>query len=519
MDHFDVCIGSSVNSCDIMERMNVQLSLSFLRSNLNMTTGNDMFVTVRACNKVNMCTQRSSPIFVVDNTPPVLITKPEVKSIHQDISGSHHVISDPSFFKVSWLFKDSESPITRTTLSIISENDSHVPVDDMILSNENEFVIRLEKQNILRQGDIYIVRVTACNAVDLCETATSNEILVDSSPPQIGGFMPPLQYQLNTTKNEVYFNLTWYGFVDVESDIRSYYISIGYSYSGTEVVDGYKIIPQRATRNDFQTTTVTVRRSSLLPETMVLTIWAENFAGLTTPHAKVTADVLSNDHDLSKGNLVIQKHSCLSGYCNFDCTCAVVGQKCKSQIKAKCIDNTSRRYSDILVNITLKSNNELQSSIGSSQCLAAEWDVLSKAIEVLRFEYSFGRHKANVGDGVYNLSIENPWTDVGRRTKSFYCLPLGKQLEHNTEYVAYVRAWTSFTEYTTFMSDTVKVDHTPPGIHKKHFVVDTDGSCDKDLDYVTSSVEMAVCWDGVFSDDESGIKHFMVSLGTSLYSM
>jgi CxxC motif-containing protein len=49
-----------------------------------------------------------------------------------------------------------------------------------------------------------------------------------------------------------------------------------------------------------------------------------------------------------------------------------------------------------------------------------------------------------------------------------------------------VRAWVSFTEYVIFESPAVIVDHSPPDIHKKHFVIDTDPSCDEDVDYLVS---------------------------------
>jgi hypothetical protein len=41
----------------------------------------------------------------------------------------------------------------------------------MILSNENQVAVHLSKSDILRQGDVYNVQVTACNAASLCKTA------------------------------------------------------------------------------------------------------------------------------------------------------------------------------------------------------------------------------------------------------------------------------------------------------------------------------------------------------------
>ena len=481
-----------------------------------MTVGVHMFVTVRACNKVNICTQRSSPSFIVDDTPPYLVKRPYIESLYQDISARRQIISDPSFFKVLWEFKDDEGPIIRTSITIYSKLDSHVPIKEMILSNENQVAVHLSKSDILRQGDAYNVRVTACNAASLCKTALSDEILVDYTPPQLGGFMPPLQYDVqNVGQKQLLLNLTWYGFGDSESDIRSYYITVGYTYSGSELIDSYQIIPNTTSANNAQHIQVSVNVPQSLPDILVLTIWAENNAGLNTTGVKVTTTFLSTKKDHSKGDIIIQKHSCKSDFCNNDFTCAVIGQQCKVDADTNCTDITGQSKGGVMVNLTLNTDNKITNVIGSSKCLGSDWSYSNQDSKVLRFEFSFGIHGEKVGQGVFNLSIENPWHDVGQRTHAFYSLSKGYQLQHNTQYVGYVRAWVSFTEYVIFESPAVIVDHSPPDIHMKQFVIDTGPSCDEDVDYLVSGKSISACWDGVFSDDESGITKFMVSLGTS----
>ena len=481
-----------------------------------MTAGVPMFVTVRACNKVNICTQRSSPSFIIDDTPPYLVTKPHIESLYQAISARRQIILDPSFFKVLWEFKDDESPIIRTSITVHSKNDSHVPITEMILSNENQVTVHLSKSDILRQGDAYKVRVAACNAASLCKTALSDEILIDYTPPQLGGFTSPLQYEVqNGGQKQLLLNLTWYGFVDSESDIRSYYVTVGYAYSGSELIDSYQIVPSTTSANNPQRTQVSVNVPKSLPDTLVLTIWADNNAGLNTTGAKVTTTVLNTNKDRLKGDLIIQKHSCTSDFCNNDCTCAAIGKQCKVVGNTNCIDITGQSKGGVIVNVTLNTDNKIKKIIGSSKCLGSDWFYSNQDSKVLRFEYSFGIRGEKVGQGVFNLSIANPWHDVEQRTQAFYCLSKGYQLQHNTQYVGYVRAWVSFTEYVIFESPAVIVDHSPPDIHKKQFVIDTGPSCDEDVDYLVSGKSISACWDGVFSDDESGITKFMVSLGTS----
>ncbi|CAC5378366.1 unnamed protein product [Mytilus coruscus] len=519
IDHFDICLGSSIDTCDVMKSLNVQLASSIIKTKLNMSVGVDYFVSVTACNHVNVCTKRSSPSFTVDNTPPVVIDKPRVFSIHQDNTTSRQIISDPSFFKVFWKFRDSESPIIKTILTIHSNLDSHKPVDDIFISNEGEFVVQLTKNNLLRQGDIYIVQITSCNAASMCTSAVSEEFLVDSTPPQMGGFRSPLEYEIQNVTNKLYLNLSWYGFFDVETDIRSYYISVGYTFSETQLVDGYKIVP--TTTTDFQQSQIVANMSDSIMNYLVLTIWAENNAGIMTSQAKVTTDILPNNYDRSNGNLLIQMHSCDTYFCEddcrCDCTCGVVGRKCLSDDRNSCKNLTSKITPIIIVNVSVRTDDPELSVVGSSRCLGSHWAYESNK-HVIRFEYSFGIKGAAIGLGVFNLSSENVWYDVGRRTEAFHCL-LKTQLTHKTLYVAYVKAWTSLDEYAIFESDPVIIDHTPPVIHKKHFVLDSLLSCDHDVDYITSNDSISACWMGVFSEDESYIKTIMVSLGTSQNGM
>ncbi|XP_063447914.1 uncharacterized protein LOC134727462 [Mytilus trossulus] len=517
IDHFEVCIGTVPLLCDIMNRWNVSLSSAFVKSQLELINDVPMFVTVRACNKVKLCVKRSSPSFIIDDTPPVLITRPFIESVNVYTSDFRQIISDPSFFKILWRFEDDRSPIVRTTITISSMLDSHIPISDTVISNENVFTVKLVTDNQLRLGDIYVIKVTACNAALLCSTAHSDEVLLDYSPPQIGGFMPPLSWEvIHGASNFIRFDLSWYGFSDVESKIKTYYISIGYDYSGVDIVGAYKVKPPHQDEGRMQHTTININTTTNLPEKLVFTIWADNYAGLSSSQSKITTDVVSFNRNYTQGNLAIQKHSCVAEYCNNDCTCAVIGQKCKTNSQPKCFIKTDNNgTSSIRVRIIVQNTNT--SIVGSSSCLRSEWtDHLNETI--WRFEYTFGIQNEKPGSGIFDLANENPWRDVGKETQAIHCLSPKHQLEHKTNYVAYVRAWYSFTLYKIFQSEPVLVDHTSPDIHKRYFVIDSISNCEEDVDYILSTDLVLSCWDGVFYDDESGIGSFMVSVGTSPYA-
>ena len=499
-----------------MKSENVQLASSLMKSNLNMAVGVGHFVTVTACNKVGLCAKTSSDGFIIDDTPPNMLTKPFIYNLHMETYRKKTLISDPSYLKIMWKFEDKESPIVRTLISIFSNLDSHVPVDDIIISYANEYTICLSRNDSLRLGDVYTVKVTACNAADLCTTSYSDKFIVDWTPPQMGGFKFPLKYK--RINGSITLSLSWYGFFDAQSGIRFHHISIGTTYSNADIIEDFLVIPKQI--NDTDNAEIPTNKGDL-PEKIVLTIWAVNDAGLASPESKVTVDVVPLAYDKSKGELIIQKHSCSMEFCNVGCTfchctCGVVGKKCVSKEKDDCnaISSKQDMLQQLHLNISLRSDDRWKKATGSSLCLYSSWIYQNKSFSFQRFEYSFGRNDSGVGEGIYNMSIEDPWHDVGKRQHAFYCLQDG-ELSHGSYYIAYVRTWISQEKFFIATSLPIIVDHTPPFIHKRHSITDSSEPCGKDVDYISSPGNMYGCWNGVFSDDESGILEFIVSLGTS----
>ncbi|XP_052063158.1 uncharacterized protein LOC127702892 [Mytilus californianus] len=220
------------------------------------------FTTVETCNGAGLCSTATSNGVIIDNSLPVpglvIVGSPEKHSRY---------ISDKHTIHSSWIgFQDPHSSIDHFNVCI------------------GEYSIHLSQKNLLRQGDIYTVKITSCNAASICITTMSNEFLVDTTPPQIGGFRSPMEYVIEKDTETLNLNLCWYGFVDVESDIMSYYVTVGHTYSESQLVDSYKITPN--TTNALQQEQIITNISSSMPENLVLTIWAENNAELLTAEAK-----------------------------------------------------------------------------------------------------------------------------------------------------------------------------------------------------------------------------------------
>jgi hypothetical protein len=121
------------------------------------------------------------------------------------------------------------------------------------------------------------------------------------------------------------------------------------------------IVPNTTSANNAQQSLVSVNVPKSLPDTLVLTILAENNAGLFTTGAKVTTTVLSTNKNSLKGDLIIQKHSCTSDFCNNDCTCAAIGKQCKVVGNTNCINITGQSKGEVIVNLTLNTDKKMNS--------------------------------------------------------------------------------------------------------------------------------------------------------------
>ncbi|WAR13864.1 hypothetical protein MAR_003969 [Mya arenaria] len=183
--------------------------------------------------------------------------------------------------------------------------------------------------------------VSACNAAGLCSTCQTNELLIDASPPHTGGFMQPMSWKNYITANKTMVNVTlsWYGFTDEESEIKMYYITVSRSYSGEDMSEGkLSVIPTDDGKEI--TASFTLNNEIITNEKIVLTILAENYAGLNSTAAKVTVVAVQtgNFKSLSEaqGYFEIEKHSCDVHYCDGSCTCAVFGRPCLSDEIPEC---------------------------------------------------------------------------------------------------------------------------------------------------------------------------------------
>ncbi|XP_069134697.1 uncharacterized protein [Argopecten irradians] len=512
---YEVCIRSIDNEiCDILPFTNFLLA-DYMTIPVTLPLDKTLCVIVRAENHLGMSTESVSDSFVVDPTPPILVTKPIIHTEEGYTSLNNLYQFDPSVLKLSWKFQDSESPIVKHIVSITTHHEGHTPVENIHLTNINELRMSLPNKDWLKPGDTYIARVTACNEAGLCTSEKSNSLPIDPTPPHLGGITEPMTWYSITESNITVsaINITLSGFIDVESGVKLYHVTVSKTYSGSELSDG--VISFTPSGSGIETIQVLLNDTIDAGQLLIITVWAENFAGLQSEDGKVTVTAVSSSPTNKHGELEILKHSCDVHYCNKDCTCAVVGQKCHDvDVPTECErDNTSSSIS-LYIDVIHGSVNTLISA--SSACISARWTINGSDVEdIKRFEWTIGQNDMPVGTGIFDPLYENLWYDIGKQTSIVHCLRGERYLKHGASYVVYVRVWMSASEFIVFTSSPIEIDNTPPSVRKGSYIRENGrGSCDRDLDITTTLDSLTACWGKVFSDHQSGIYSFLVSLGT-----
>ena len=487
-----------------MSKISAHQSHMQYATNLNMPVATPLFLNLVATNNVRLTVSGSSPQFVVDITPPEVTSVPQLS---HNLSLRPNIQFDRSVISLGWDFFDAESPIWTHAVSLHTHHDGHIPLDRVLVGDVNKMTLSLSPKEQLKNGNTYVAVVTACNAAGLCTQAESAETLIDSSPPHLGGFTEPMTWKNNGGSSKV--TLSWEGFDDAHSGVAFYHIMISTTYNGDDLSDGILKVAHNS-NSSIQQHTFTL--DAVIPTyTMVyLSIWAENGAGLLSDAAKVGVFTLLSGPD--EGRLDIEQHSCDVHYCNRDCTCAVVNKGCKAgDVVHECheVDTGDMiRVHDGIPGI-------ITTITASSTCLHGFWENTDPSHPINRYEWTVGGKGAEPGSPIFDVINDKFWFDVELYHQSIYCVPGNNSLQHGLQFVYYVRAWHGFDNYTLVNSSGVLVDTTPPRIGMGRAVRIMDGDFEQEIEFTTMLSEVHADWERVFSDAETGINHFEVSLGTT----
>ncbi|XP_062589946.1 uncharacterized protein LOC134251560 [Saccostrea cucullata] len=514
IDHFEWCLGTSPGYCQIVAFENIMLSNRVTRTGLHLPHSTDLYLTLRAFNQAGLVTERTSPKFQVDPSPPVLVQKPEFITGAHGLSLINGTQFDGSLITIRWLFQDRESSIIKHHIILISSRNGHVMFEKNEIGSQTHITIKSSNETLLRDGDSYVAKVTSCNGAGLCTFATSSTLLIDSSPPSLGGFMNPLLWHNNGTTTTIH--LAWYGFVDNESGLQKYTISVSKSYSGNELSNG--LISVQHSNRTQQVLSLNLSNKLYSNDVIILSVTGTNNVGLKSKTGKVSVVLVSNNKNNTQGHLSIQRYSCVSHYCNNDCTCAVIGKKCLNKINAPCteLQNVSSASLNVLVHFGLSPIPSTMSA--SSSCISGFWEKEAGSIStVMRYEWSLGEKGESPGSGIFDAATESIWHDNGISQELVYCLPSHKRLQHGQHYILYIRAWVSESEFAIFTSNSLLIDFTPPQVRLGRAVIESVDDCRNDVDFIGTLRLFKVCWQKLFSEGQGHIVNYDISGGTRPY--
>ena len=502
--HYAVCISSLGNTCDAHSNTYV-MGTSLILSSLKLVDGSTYIVNVTACNNVNLCSTGLSNPFTIDVTPPLVITKTHLTTYASLVPNSQF---DGSYVSFAWEMTDDKIPMTHYTFSLASHHDGEIPIENVHLGDITSTTVSLVKDRRLKDGTFYRAKIVGCNAAHLCTLSESDDFLVDSSPPLLGGFVEPMKWKQNGTGTTL--DIAWEGFIDPHSALKRYFITVSSDYNGFDLSGGIVTVLHNHL-SYTQRSSVYLKSHLQINTKIYMTIWAENSVGVLSDAAKVSVFVLPQGFD--SGRLDIEKHSCDVHYCTLDCTCAVLNQKCiTEELPPPCIemngtDNKLIAFDGIY--------NSPISLTPSSLCLPGYWKSNFSIFETTRYEWSVGMLGHEPGFGIFDIVNDKIWFDVEMYDRGIYCLPLNETLLQGESYVFHVRAWHDFSNYTLFRSDGVLVDTTPPVKGYGKHIKDTESDFNGDIDFTTRSKGIFSDWEDVFSDAETGIKEYHVAIGYS----
>lgn len=373
--------------------------------------------------------------------------------------------------------------------------------------------VTLDDEHLVANGDSHRATVVACNGADLCTTAHSDLLLIDSTPPVVGTFDSPLVWTRQNSGPATAITVTWALFADPESGVAAYYVAAGRDYDGEELSHGQvKTLHDNSTFSQRQDLEVD---EDLRPGDVVfLSIVAENEVGLRSSVLRKAFEVYL---DGVAGTLVLVRHSCNASYCTKECTCAPTGKVCKSTMPpCRDLSPTNSNVSGVRVILHIGRPTSPQSPTTSAKCLEGHWRLADPAslTRVLRFEWSFSLANKSAGEWVFDAATEKVWHDVGQNMTAVHCLPGRRMLQSHASYVLHVRVWVSREDRVTFVSEPVLVDNTPPQRRRGKVIKDSDALCQADLDFVTNEPHVTACWRDAFQDEESAISKYEVWVGT-----
>ncbi|XP_070562336.1 uncharacterized protein [Ptychodera flava] len=219
--YYEYAVGTSPGAVDVQDFINVAVTDRAVSHGLHLQHSRTYYATVRGVDYVGFSAKSTSSGVTVDATPP------QITQSLIDVGGGYHLST--TSLSASWerVFYDQESEIAHYEWSI----GSRPGVGDVFPFTETINLQGTADELLLHEGYQYYVSVRAYNGAGLSTIASSQAIVIDTSPPNAGfvydgapgNSNKDIDYQSNTKSLKVY----WEAFNDPHTRVTDYAWTIG----------------------------------------------------------------------------------------------------------------------------------------------------------------------------------------------------------------------------------------------------------------------------------------------------
>lgn len=231
IDRYEWAIGTEVGGEQVLPFVTTGLKLQGRCPECLLSAGAKYYITVMAVNGAGLKSTKSSNGIVVDDTPPTPGIIYDGIVVGKDINFQ----SDTTSLSCTWMnFTDKESHVSSYTVCFSRDGETCDVTDaQKVHSTINTFTYKYLR---LVDSVTYYGVVTGMNGAGLVYTASSNGVLIDTTPPTAGYVYEGRGQDIDCMWINESLHVHWSHFHDEQSGIVNYEFAVGSKPDSNELL-------------------------------------------------------------------------------------------------------------------------------------------------------------------------------------------------------------------------------------------------------------------------------------------
>ncbi|XP_062616047.1 uncharacterized protein LOC134277752 [Saccostrea cucullata] len=236
ISYYEWSIGSKSGYDDVMKftRTYMDCSENNKIGRLQLKEGHAYFISVKAVNNAGLMSMATSWAYTVDLTPPTIGHVLDISPMGKEVLDIDFQTETSKLFIVWKGFYDPHSSINEYLVSIGSCSRCEDVLVKQCVGVKTELLV----DNVhLGVGITYYTTVMACNTANLCSEASSDGVIIDSSPPSLGRVIDGTDLQdIEYQSASNFISARWLGFNDPQSGLSHFVWWVGTTPGGDEIL-------------------------------------------------------------------------------------------------------------------------------------------------------------------------------------------------------------------------------------------------------------------------------------------